>query len=140
MATISVNSKKRVNKHDFRGNTDRDEVQVSLDKFLQLLEERETLRDTVRDLQLSEGNNPFSKWSYLALTVNEWRVFPRLFFAAYIILFMVTAFWFMGLDAPSAEQAAFLSVIMGMGAAWFNSYTKTGPTTIKDGQTTKSTD
>lgn len=34
--------------------------------------------------------------------------------------------WFMSLQAPTMEQAGFVSVIVGAGAAWFGLYTSSG--------------
>jgi hypothetical protein len=33
--------------------------------------------------------------------------------------------WFMALEAPTIEQAGLISVVTGIGAAWFASYTAT---------------
>ena len=38
----------------------------------------------------------------------------------------MSAMWFMGLPAPTMEQSALISVIVGAGAAWFGLYANTG--------------
>lgn len=112
--------------HHFKGDIDRNEVQLDLNKFLDLMYENNKLKEKIRDLELEDGRNPWVRWVHMARTVNEWRVFPRIFFLAYIALFVWSGAWFMGLVAPSPEQSAFLAIIVGAGAAWFNAYTKTG--------------
>lgn len=57
---------------------------------------------------------------------SKWRVFPRLFISVYIWIVYTTAEWFMALQDPSAAQAGFVSVIVGVGAAWFGLYVNSG--------------
>lgn len=59
-------------------------------------------------------------------TLNEWRVIPRLLVALYGVLFYTVSDWFMGLDDPTNAQAAFVSTVVGAGAAIFNFYCSTG--------------
>lgn len=66
------------------------------------------------------------RWLRIAEIIDAFRVFPRLFITAYIIFFLYSGFWFMDLEFPNAEQAAFISVIVGAGAGWFGLYTRTG--------------
>jgi hypothetical protein len=61
-----------------------------------------------------------------AEAIDRWRIFPRLFIITYIILILTGAFWFMGLVAPTATQASFMSVLVGAGAAWFGLYVNSG--------------
>lgn len=58
---------------------------------------------------------------------NIYRIFPRLFITSYITLFSWACIWFMGLPDPSATQAAFVSTLVGAGAAWFGLYVNSGP-------------
>ena len=57
---------------------------------------------------------------------DSWRVFPRIFISAYIFIFYEVGMWFMTLEEPNNAQAAFASAVIAAGAAWFNSYVKTG--------------
>ena len=43
---------------------------------------------------------------------------------AYGTVFWVTTQWFMGLPDPTAPQAAFVSTVVGAGAAWFGLYVR----------------
>ena len=61
-----------------------------------------------------------------ARRVNEWRVVPRLLVAGYGWLMWDVAQWYMGLPAPSAPQAAFVSTMTGAAAAVFGLYCNSG--------------
>jgi hypothetical protein len=39
-----------------------------------------------------------------------------------LILLNKVIYWFIGLEAPNTEQAGFVSVLVGTGAAWFGLY------------------
>ena len=69
--------------------------------------------------------NRFSFWIDLARAIDSWRIFPRIFISVYLWIFIESSMWFMSLDAPSVEQAGLISVVTGIGAAWFASYTST---------------
>ena len=66
-------------------------------------------------------------WFDFAEALNRFRVFPRLMMAVYMYMFVEACVWFMGLPTPSPSQAAFLSTIIGAGAAWFGLYVNSGP-------------
>lgn len=66
-------------------------------------------------------------WKRIAEALDSFRIFPRLFIVTYIVLILTGAFWFMGLIAPTATQAGFMSVLVGAGAAWFGLYVNSGP-------------
>jgi hypothetical protein len=53
---------------------------------------------------------------------DQWRIFPRLLITLYGIAFWRTTEWFMSLPEPTNAQSAFVSVIVGAGAAWFGLY------------------
>ena len=65
-------------------------------------------------------------WWRLAVHLNRLRVIPRLFLSVYMYLLITVSNWFMSLQAPTMEQAGFVSVIVGAGAAWFGLYANTG--------------
>ena len=54
--------------------------------------------------------------------IDKWRIFPRLLITLYGIAFWRTTEWFMQLPDPTNAQSAFVSVIVGAGAAWFGLY------------------
>jgi hypothetical protein len=62
----------------------------------------------------------------LAEEIDAFRIFPRLFFGAYIVLFLCAGFWAMSLPVLSATQAALVGTIITAGAAWSKFYNDTG--------------
>ena len=62
--------------------------------------------------------------------VDRWRIVPRLFICLYGLAFFRATEWFMALPAPTNSQSAFISVIVGAGAAWFGLYVSSGGKTV----------
>ena len=54
--------------------------------------------------------------------MDQFRVIPRLIMLAYIYAFYSSTTWFMALPDPTNSQAAFISTIVGAGAAFFGLY------------------
>ena len=54
--------------------------------------------------------------------LDKWRIVPRLLITLYGVAFWRTTEWFMQLPEPTNAQSAFVSVIVGAGAAWFGLY------------------
>ena len=109
----------------FRGDMDRNEVEMDLKKFMAMVEEIGALKDKIRDLEDKRNVNPHQKWIHLARAVDSWRIFPRVFLSVYIFLLYYSTMWFMALDEPSLEQSGLISIIVGAGAAWFGLYAGT---------------
>ena len=109
----------------FRGDMDRNEVEMDLKKFMAMVEEIGALKDKIRELEDDKNVNPHQKWIHLARAVDSWRIFPRVFLSAYIFLLYYSTMWFMALDQPSLEQSGLISIIVGAGAAWFGLYAGT---------------
>lgn len=59
-------------------------------------------------------------------SLNEWRIIPRIVVALYGYTFYQVSEWFMSLTEPTAPQAAFVSTIVGAGAAFFGLYVNSG--------------
>ena len=59
---------------------------------------------------------------------DKWRVFPRIFISVYIYLLYDVVQWFMDLNDPNTQQAALVSTMIGVGAAWFGLYLQGKPT------------
>ncbi len=106
----------------FRGDMDRNEVEMDLKKFMAMVEEIGALKDKIRDLEDKRNVNPHQKWIHLARAVDSWRIFPRAFLSVYIFLLYYSTMWFMALEEPSFEQSGLISIIVGAGAAWFGLY------------------
>lgn len=60
--------------------------------------------------------------------LNRYRVFPRFFSLIFMGLLCYTSVWFMELQMPSPEQAAFSSAMLAASAAWFKFYVSSGNT------------
>ena len=58
--------------------------------------------------------------------IDKWRVWPRLLITLYGVMFYRTTESFMSLPDPTNAQSAFISVIVGAGAAWFGLYCGSG--------------
>ena len=96
----------------FQGDMSRNEVEIDLNKFMELENDK-------------EPDNPWQKWIWLSNMIDAWRIFPRAFLSVYIILLYKCTIWFMDLPAPTFEQSGLISVVVGAGAAWFGLYAGT---------------
>ncbi len=106
----------------FGGDMSRNEVEMDLSKFMEMIQENAALKDEIRDLKANDTVNPWQKWVHLARTVDAWRIWPRAFLSVYIFLVYYAAIWFMDLPEPSMEQSGLISILVGAGAAWFGLY------------------
>ena len=109
----------------FSGDMSRNEVELDLSKFMELLQESNTLKERIRELEDQDTRNPWQKLIFLAQAVDSWRIFPRAFLSVYIFLLYYATMWFMDLPDPTMEQSGLISVIVGAGAAWFGLYAGT---------------
>ena len=107
----------------FGGDMDRNEVEIDLNKFMALLQEKSELKDKIRELEDKKNDNPFQKFIFVAEAIDSWRIIPRTFLSVYMYLLYYTVFWFMALPNPSFEQSGLISIVVGAGAAWFGLYT-----------------
>ena len=106
----------------FGGDMSRNEVEMDLSKFMEMIQENSALKDEIRDLKANSTVNPWQKWIHLARAVDAWRIWPRAFLSVYIFLVYWAAMWFMDLESPNIEQSGLISVLVGAGAAWFGLY------------------
>jgi len=109
----------------FSGDLSRNEVEMDLSKFLEIMKDNSDLKDKIRELQGPEKVNPYQKWIHLARTIDAWRIFPRVFVAVYIYLVYEVVLWFMTLGEPNLEQAGLVSIIVGAMGAVFGIYAGT---------------
>ena len=61
-------------------------------------------------------------YNKVAGILDRFRTVPRLIMLAYIFAFYQSTMWFMALPDPTNAQAAFISTIVGAGAAFFGLY------------------
>jgi|TARA_R100001594_G_scaffold116289_1_gene151261 hypothetical protein len=109
----------------FSGDMDRNEVEIDLNKFMQLLQEKSELKDRIRELEDTKNDNPYQRWIFVAQAIDSWRLIPRAFLSIYMYLLYYVVFWYMDLPEPTMEQSGLISVVVGAGAAWFGLYTST---------------
>ena len=88
----------------FSGDMSRNEVEIDLNKFMEMIQENN---------ELKQGK------------LCAWRIFPRAFLSVYIFLLYYATMWFMELPDPTLEQSGLISIIVGAGAAWFGLYAGT---------------
>ena len=109
----------------FSGDLSRNEVEMDLSKFLEIMKDNSDLKDKIRELQgpeKAEKVNPYQKWIHLAKTIDAWRIFPRVFVGVYIYLVYEVVLWFMTIEEPNLEQAGLVSIIVGAMGAVFGIY------------------
>jgi hypothetical protein len=112
-------------REQFSGDMSRNEVELDLSKFMEMLQEQSVLKDRIRELEDQDTRNPWQKVIFMAQAVDSWRIFPRLFLSVYIFLLYYATMWFMNLPDPTMEQSGLISIIVGAGAAWFGLYAGT---------------
>ena len=74
------------------------------------------------DLVTDRGGDEPTWYNKTAGVLDKFRAIPRLIMLAYIYAFYSTTVWFMSLSDPTNAQAAFISTIVGAGAAFFGLY------------------
>lgn len=62
----------------------------------------------------------------ISKVLNILRIVPRTVVMLYGYVFWDITVWFMELEDPTAQQAAFVSTIVGAGAAFFGLYVNSG--------------
>ena len=110
----------------FSGDMSRNEVEIDLSKFMELVTENSQLKAEILELKTNRApDNPWQRWIFLSNMVDSWRIFPRAFLSVYIFLLYYCTMWFMDLSDPTIEQSGLISVVVGAGAAWFGLYAGT---------------
>ena len=107
----------------FGGDMSRNEVEMDLSKFMEMLQENASLKDRIRELEDVKNDNPYQKFIFVAQAIDSWRIIPRAFLAVYMYLLYFTTFWCMDLTDPSFDHSGLISIVVGAGAAWFGLYT-----------------
>jgi hypothetical protein len=111
----------------FRGNVNRNEVGMELDKFLEIINENNSLKDKIRQMETENESNPWKKLVFVANTIDSFRPWSKALLTIYMFLLYDTTTWFMALEEPTMSQAGLISTIVGVGAAWFGLYVNSGP-------------
>jgi|TARA_R100001244_G_C5103418_1_gene119384 hypothetical protein len=88
----------------------------------------------VSDLVPDTGDEEQTWYNQVAGLLDKFRVIPRLIMVAYIYAFYSSTVWFMALTDPTNAQAAFISTIVGAGAAFFGLYVGKGGSPLPKGR------
>ena len=92
------------------------------DDKVQVTETTKEYELLVSDLVPSAGEDEPTWYNKTAGMMDKFRLIPRLIMIAYIYAFYSSTTWFMALSDPTNAQAAFISTIVGAGAAFFGLY------------------
>ena len=88
-------------------------------KVVETTKEYELQKD---DLVPRHGQDEPTWYNKTSGIMDKFRLIPRLIMIAYIYAFYSATTWFMQLPEPTNSQAAFISTIVGEGAAFFGLY------------------
>ena len=77
--------------------------------------------------EVDKSTNKKPAWYINPSVIDKWRIWPRMLITLYGIMFYRVTEWFMTLPEPTNSQSAFVSVVVGAGAAWFGLYCGSGP-------------
>jgi len=111
-------------KNKFQGDFDHDQVEVSLDRFIEVLNELNELKLQIQKNEFEKQSNKIKRGMSVAKIIDAWRIFPRAFISVYLFLLYQSSMWFMSLENPTTDQFGLVSVIVGAGAAWFGLYVR----------------
>jgi len=89
--------------------------------------------DQVNIIEVDRSTTEESAWynTIDSSVIDKWRIWPRMLITLYGIMFYRVTEWFMTLPEPTNSQSAFVSVVVGAGAAWFGLYCGSGQTDKK---------
>ena len=94
-----------------------------------MADEMVKVTETTKEYELSAENlvpaSPEDEPTWYNKTsgvLDKFRLIPRIIMLAYIYAFYSSTVWFMALSNPTNAQAAFISTIVGAGAAFFGLY------------------
>ena len=97
-------------------------VYVMTDNKVKVTETTKEYKLSVSDLVPDTGEEDSTWYNKVANIMDKFRFVPRLIMLAYIFAFYQSTMWFMALPDPTNAQAAFISTIVGAGAAFFGLY------------------
>ena len=100
-----------------------------IDKLYAMTDDKVKVTETTKEYELSvsdlvpdTGEDDSTWYNKVANILDRFRIVPRLIMLAYIYAFYQSTMWFMSLADPTNAQAAFISTIVGAGAAFFGLY------------------
>ena len=73
--------------NQFSGDMSRNEVEIDLSKFMELVTENSNLKAKIVEMEANKKpDNPWQRWIFLSNMIDAWRIFPRAFLSVYIFL------------------------------------------------------
>ena len=99
-----------------------------------VIETRKEYELAVEDIVPATGQDEPTWYNKTSGIMDTFRLIPRLIMVAYIYAFYSSTTWFMALEAPTNAQAAFISTIVGAGAAFFGLYVGKSGTPLPKGK------
>ena len=85
----------------FSGDMDRNEVEIDLNKFMALLQEKSALKDRIRELEDIKNDNPYQKLIFVAQAVDSWRIIPRAFLKCVYVFIILYNILVHGISRPN---------------------------------------
>ena len=85
--------------------------------------------ETVNIIEVDRSTTEAASWynNISSSQIDKWRLWPRMLITLYGLMFYKVTDWFMTLPDPTNAQSAFVSVVVGAGAAWVGLYCGSGP-------------
>ena len=104
------------------------------DEMVKVIEKTREYEISAVNLVPAETEDEPTWYNMASGVLDKFRVIPRLIMLAYIYAFYSTTVWFMALSHPTNAQAAFVSTIVGAGAAFFGLYVGKPGTSLPRGK------
>ena len=98
----------------FSGDMSRNEVEIDLSKFMEMVTENNELKQKIWELnmttKLTHGRNTY-------FLQRPWILgeYGNTFLSVYIFLIYYVVMWFLELEAPTMEQSGLISILVGAG-------------------------
>ena len=92
------------------------------DEMVKVTETSKEYELSVTDLVPGSPEDEPTWYNKTSGVLDKFRLIPRIIMLAYIYAFYSSTVWFMALSNPTNAQAAFISTIVGAGAAFFGLY------------------
>ena len=105
---------------NFRGDMSRNEVEIDLSKFMEMVTENNELKQKIWELEHDDKVNPCRNGYFLQ---RPWILgeYDK-FLSVYIFLIYYVVMWFLELEPPTMEQSGLISILVGAVHAWFGLY------------------
>ena len=105
----------------FSGDMSRNEVEIDLSKFMEMVTENNDLKQKIWELEHDSKVN-LNRNIFLVKGCRCMENILRTFLSVYIFLIYFVVMWFLDLPDPTMEQSGLISILVGSGLAWFGLY------------------